>query len=940
MSPCGPADGEPGAFRRRPVALRQARCRTRATVMALRHAALTLTLAIAAVLGHSAGRTVEAMEPVMTILKAADGWGPNLLRNPGFEETEGRTAQAWQPYEERYDLAAGAGRDGETAIFCRNETAGRRRGASQTVELNQATPVPLRVSGWSRAAGVSGGGSSDYSVYVDLTYQDGTPLWAQTANFSGGTHDWERREVLIVPARPVKSLTVYALFRELTGEVWFDDFELCQLGAGQGALLDMVPVEVRQLPAGAAEGLALAEAVTGDGLALGYDWQTGRVSSLKLDGAELAVPAVPSGFLARDVAADSDVYAFENGDCAPLGLKLEARLEGSDKCIWVSGQIANLNPGDRAVTLFFALPVGAQGWEWHDDIRSHRGVGPLEECANLTNIQTGANGHLSIYPLGCITGLQGGLALAVDMDLPAQYRIACNGSTGQLYIAYDFGLCADTERFPNAAPFRFVIYRFDAAWGFRAGVRKLYDVFPDHFLCRSRVQGIWMPFTDVSTVQGWQDFGFRYHEGNDNVPFDDSAEILSFRYTEPSTWWFPLDPAVPRTYENVMKALQEAATSSDAWRRRGARATLVSASHDEQGHVQYLVRDAPWTNGVVFSRNPSPYIPGDSEARLHWNDAVKQQLYGPAAAGTQDGEYLDSLEGYVTADENFRREQFRYMTVPLTFSRASGRPVIHKAFSQYEFTKWIAADVHGMGKLTFANGVPEQFSFLCPWLDIMGWETDWLTGDGRWQPASDRTMNLKRTMSYRKPYLSLMNTDFDRLTPDLVEKYFQRSLFYGMWPSMFSHNAYDAPYWRNPKWYNRDRHLFKRYIPLVRLVAEAGWEPVTHAVTDKQDVYVERFGPSERGSVYFTLMNDSAEHRVAVLTIDAAELGLKEAGRAEDLVSGELLSVAALVSGELLSVAAQDGRLRVVLMMRPEQVRRVAFSRAGDARPAAPAAAP
>ena len=46
----------------------------------------------------------------------------------------------------------------------------------------------------------------------------------------------------------------------------------------------------------------------------------------------------------------------------------------------------------------------------------------------------------------------------------------------------------------------------------------------------------------------------------------------------------------------------------------------------------------------------------------------------------------------------------------------------------FEFTKWFCDDVHRLGKLTFANGVPYRFTFLCPWLDVMGTETDWLRG--------------------------------------------------------------------------------------------------------------------------------------------------------------------------------------------------------------------
>ena len=53
-------------------------------------------------------------------------------------------------------------------------------------------------------------------------------------------------------------------------------------------------------------------------------------------------------------------------------------------------------------------------------------------------------------------------------------------------------------------------------------------------------------------------------------------------------------------------------------------------------------------------------------------------------------EYLDSLEGYVTAELNFRREHFRFSTVPLTFSAETKEPVLFKGLAVYEFTRWLA----------------------------------------------------------------------------------------------------------------------------------------------------------------------------------------------------------------------------------------------------------
>jgi len=850
------------------------------------------------------------VEPAIRILRASEAQAENMLQNSDFENIDGEQIRQWSSYNRGYEVARGAGRDGSTAAHC-NNTRRVSSGISQSVELNRDTPIPLMVSGWSKAQDVSGGRDSGYAVYVDVVFQDDTSLWGQTASFNTGTHDWEMQEVLIIPGKPVKRLTVYGLFRGHTGRVWFDDFQLYEVGGGGASMLDGVPVEIAGSPiAKEDEFMEVFEASTKDGLTLAYDFVQGTVASLKLNDRELIQRNVPSGFLVRDVAADSDFYAFEGGMCAELGLALDARPEATDNGLHISGQISDMTGQDRAITLMFALPVDAVGWKWHDDARRSRVIEAGAEYINAVNIHTGSTGVMSLYPFGSISDGKDGLALALDMDMPAQYRISYNSWTRQFFIAYDFGLAKETDAFPGAAPFKFVLYRTDPQWGFRSAAKKLYEIFPQHFVCRSKDQGIWMPFTDVSTVQGWEDFGFKYHEGTNNIPFDDGAGILSFRYTEPSTWWMRIDPEIERTHENVMNSLQEHAKSDDPRRQRSAEATIVSGSFDEQGRYQYLVRNTPWANGAVFSSNPNPHIPGNSEAKMSWNEETKRRLYGPDAKGDQDGEYLDSLEAYVTANENFRREHFHSVTVPLTFSTSSKKPVIHKISSIYEFSRWLAQDIHDMDKLMFANSVPHRFAFLCPFFDVMGTEMNWVASDGSWKPASDSWMNFKRAMCYQKPYLFLMNTRYERFTVDLVEKYFQRSLFYGMYPSMFSHNASEDPYWRAPELYNRDRHLFKQYIPMIKRIAEAGWEPINYALTDNDIVYVERFGPDAEGKLYFTLLNDSSETQEVRITIMGSELGLATPKAIEDMISGERVDV-----------SMNDGHINIELSMLSEQVR-------------------
>ncbi len=839
-------------------------------------------LAMAMLSGTSGGL---ATEPVLRVVTTS-GAGANLLKNPAFETRVGTSFSSWQTAPNGYRAATGEGRDGSQALACDAADETGWRGASQTLTLNRVTTAPLIVSGWSKAEGVTGGRDSGYSLYADLSYQDGIPLWGQTANFSTGTHDWERREVMILPEKPVKSITLNCLVRGHAGKVWFDDVSLVEVSAsGNAVVFQGTPMELALAtnpPASQAQQYS-----TADGLSLSLAKE--RVVSLQVDGRELASGSA-GGFLVRDVAANSDVYAFDQGACSELGLQIETHVQTNANHLVLEGTLSDTRGKDRSIMLLFALPLDATSWLWGDDVQRERKVDGRGEFINATSIQSGTTGTLSLYPLATLHDDRTGVALGLDMAQAAQYRIVYHAGTRQFFLAWDFGLVPESASFPSAAKFRFVLFHFEPTWGFRAGWQKYMEIFPDHFAVRSRDQGIWMPFTDVSTVQGWEDFGFRYHEGNNNVAWDDAHGVLSFRYTEPTTWWMSMAPELPRTEAEALRVRDQYAAGAAGNQKQMALVSQTAAMFDANGHPELLFRNEPWANGAVWSLNPNPLLPAQpNAATVYWNDSIKTQLYGTAAKATLDGEYLDSLEAYVTADLNFRRDHFRYTTVPLTFSTDTHQPALHKALAVYEFTRWLSKDIHDLGKLMFANSVPYRFSFLCPWLDVMGTETDWLSGTN-YQSVSHSQLCLWRTLSGQKPYLLLMNTDYNKFNTNFVERYFQQSLFYGLFPSMFSHNASENPYWQNPAWYNRDRPLFKKYLPLIKRVAEAGWQPITGARCDNAKLLIERFGSGSDGSVYLTLLNTATTTQSGILRLTAPLADKLSAGKVTELLSNTSLT--------------------------------------------------
>ena len=506
--------------------------------MRLLSSALLLTAALATAVGT----------PAMRVVRTGSAGTP-LLADGSFEDLQQGKPTPWFAWQQGFHVTSREGRSGSQGIVCERREGDGEFGARQTLTLNRTNIAPFIIRGWSRAENVSCSPDNDYSLYVDIVYADGTPLWGQTANFNCGSHDWEQRQFVLLPDKPVKSLTLHCLFRGHTGKVWFDDASVEEVPTPAGAVL-FQGVPLRGVTKAKPDTKAASRKLsTHDGLKLILCDNT--ITSLQVDGKELSVPS-PSGFLVRDFAADSDVYAFTGGACKDLGLSVEANFNAAKDHLAVEGRVTDTTGRDRAVTLLFALPLDATGWQWGDDARQSLLIGGSGEFANTTSLRCGANGKMSLYPLAAVWSKRTGLALALDMDHPAQYRIVYHAGTRQFFIAYDFGLTKDTARFPSSAGFRFVLYRFDPRWSFRAALQKYYDLFPQQFVKRVAREGGWMPFTDIAKVPGFDDFGFGFQEGASNVAFDDQHGIASFVYVEPMSHWLAMPRDVPRTYESAL----------------------------------------------------------------------------------------------------------------------------------------------------------------------------------------------------------------------------------------------------------------------------------------------------------------------------------------------------------------------------------------------------
>jgi hypothetical protein len=154
----------------------------------------------------------------------------NLLKNPGFEAAEPAN---WARNEGEYQIDMRQFHGGRQSLKLHNDSRDQRSGASQTIVLNQKAPRPIFVRGHAKAENVSGHPGQSFSVYVDIYYTDGTPLYGQTIDWQTGTTDWQYGEMTIEPSKPIRNVNVYLLLRGQSGTAWFDDIFVTEQPPGR-----------------------------------------------------------------------------------------------------------------------------------------------------------------------------------------------------------------------------------------------------------------------------------------------------------------------------------------------------------------------------------------------------------------------------------------------------------------------------------------------------------------------------------------------------------------------------------------------------------------------------------------------------------------------------------------------------------------------------------
>jgi len=534
---------------------------------------------------------------------------------------------------------------------------------------------------------------------------------------------------------------------------------------------------------------------------------------------------------------------------------------------------------ERFLTVYFALPVAITNGLWWDDARTSQQINSDKEFSSHWLSGWGANGYISRYPFGVLSWEEG-LAMAVPLDTYRPCRFSYNKRTSQLFAAFDIGISSAPDKFNKHADLELTIFKFDPEWGMRSALEKYYQLRPDLFGRRFTNEGVWVAFSNLSPITNISDYNIAYHETSNKSywKYDDTIGVSSYRYvSEPWSIWLGMPSALSNdNYDTVISYVTDINTNGTANERTRSEVILSSGIHDANGRFVFTPSTAPWlpgNYGVVFIVNPNPDLEFDgyttNKALMDWNDNVRD-VYNQPANGILDGEYIDSFEAYGTT-ANYRTNHFSSSDFPLCFRPGENQLALPEIYSTYSLSRDISDYVHSINKPVIANSILLNWAFPVHLFDMLGTEINWFNSQGELNFPDHSSYIFKRSMCAKKPYCLLMNTNFDNMGTNEVEKYFRYCLFYGIYPSMFSHNASENAYWDTPSLYERDRYLFKKYIPVILAMNRGGWEPVTYARSSAPEIYIERFGFSNQ--TYIATRNTATNELLSVISIELEQLG-------------------------------------------------------------------
>lgn len=638
----------------------------------------------------------------------------------------------------------------------------------------------------------------------------------------------------------------------------------------------------------------------------------GTIENIWIKNKKLPLKNAEAFIKVRDVKSENKFYPLlgkvvkKNGNYFIYGnikeLKLRARVSFTVRGnnIFISMDFVNGTQNNRGLIVSTMLNFRGNNYIWGGGLYNE--VHPDEHKLYGNNR----------YPITTLkdTGNQWGVAAAIPPDAPVFYNT--HFEDGVFGINYFIALTSKTLNFPNEAKLKEVIYSINPKWGFRSGLQNYYLDFPDYYHRRITKAGLWFngrTYPYPEDIKFYEARGYNQINSNNYELF--FKTLKNWKNTNPITKVkgvdiFPytivgqreiydlsdttLDYITNREFyktnkiitskSNYNKAMEilknwntdkiirfQTAGNANGFRSVKELREMIYNSGLYNANGKYIVIARRFQRKcLTFPLDPNPELfrnsPKMTIAKYSLNFYIPQFLKAmPDIAGI----YFDSMGRW--ADYlNYRQEDFKYAQYPLSID-IKGNPVIPNVISHYEYLRAARKYLHDRDKLVFANGVAFSDAKLPNGHD----DYDAEKGTSRFFIAAlcdlatcesgaktlMKNMILYRTYMGSKPYAVVA---YQHEPTSDMEKYFKRGLEMDVFTSMSCRKS-------DPTDAVNAKLLHDKYLPLMKLLYNAGWEPIT-GVKGSYGIYCERYGDSTKDNIYVAVFNDTNAAKHLSLTID------------------------------------------------------------------------
>ncbi|MDO5567308.1 MAG: hypothetical protein Q4G59_11675, partial [Planctomycetia bacterium] len=414
----------------------------------------------------------------------------------------------------------------------------------------------------------------------------------------------------------------------------------------------------------------------------------------------------------------------------------------------------------------------------------------------------------SLSFFGSIYDDQEGIAIAVPRDQFRMFNIFYDGKNKEFAIEYYFGLAVETVPSEHA-DFTFYITKFNPGhYAARSVLQKYYAVFPEPTAKKLKTDGMMLPFVSPYSIKSYDEFGTRLTWGNQNAD-----GVPGCFYTVPGQLFFN---CAGTSAKEMLDAIEKKFPGQGA---------AESICRNAKGDPVVFPNTYADYRGTVNNDPAFPY-------GKYYLDMISKRIRNDA---NSSGVCYDGLLGGL----NYNRDHFAKTKFPLMYDPVSGKCVINSYYSCLELARAVRADFDTLHKIIIANCTDKDYLYGLPNFDVV-------TSEHSINITFAQLAKVRQAMNNKTVALLLKHVR-SSITTEQLEHYMQRCMAFGVFPGMFdgpTSSLYSgSSYFANPRWFEAERPMWRKYLTLIHEEAQAGWNVLPNAYVDgTKDAAVERFG--------------------------------------------------------------------------------------------------